>query len=528
MSKAIRMARLSAKGGVSLFLGLIISTLISAVGLIVVLRMLTPQEYGLVTIALIPPAFIGMFRDWGVNSAMIKYLAQYRSENRTIEAKNVLVSGLIFELTLGVLLSLVSFSLSNFLATHVFHRPEMGYLIEIASITILAGSLLTASQSAFIGFERMEFNSLTMICQSCMKSLLAPLLVLFGYGALGVVLGHTIAFLVACITGIVVLYFLVYRKIHVADNNDLNLKKTLKSMLKYGLPLFISAILSGLLLQFINFMMAIYCSDPLIGNYQAAVNFTVIITFFTTPIATVLFPAFSKLNAEKEKEILRIVFQSSVKYAAFLTVPATSMIMVLSKPLVFTLFGETWSQTPLFLALYAIMYLYTGLGNLSLGNFLNGQGKTKITMFLTLITLSIGLPLSLLLIPRFHILGLIVTSLVSGIPSLALGLHWIKRDFGITIDWFSSAKIFLSSGIAAAVTYLIVLQLSFPNWVELVVGGTVFIIIYLITIPIIGIVNQGDINNLKGMLSELGPFSRFFNLLLNLVEKLLTIFSGED
>lgn len=74
---------------------------------------------------------------------------------------------------------------------------------------------------------------------------------------------------------------------------------------EYRLPLSVSTILTGLLSQFYNFLMVIYCSDSMIGNYSIALNFSMLITFFTVPIATVLFPAFSKLGSEKEMEIIK-------------------------------------------------------------------------------------------------------------------------------------------------------------------------------------------------------------------------------
>ena len=524
MSKAIRMAKLSAKGGFNLFLGVSISSIISAVGVIVLMRLLTRPEYGLATIAMIPPTLIGLFRDWGVNSAMIKYVAQYRSENRTSKMRNVMASGLLFELALGMLLSIISFSLASFLMTNVFHRPpDRKILIEIASITIIAGSFVMASQSTFIGFERMEFNSLTMICQSSFKSFLTTLLVILGCSSLGVVLGQTVALIITGIIGIAIFYLIFFRKIHGTENNGLELSGTIKAMFKYGLPLSVSTILGGFLLQFYNFMMAIYCSDSAIGDFQAALNFTVLITFFTTPIATVLFPAFSKLKPEKEMETLRTVFQFSVKYAAMLTIPVTVMIMVLSKPLVFAIVGREWSDAPFFLTLYSIGFLYSGLGNLSLGNFLNGQGETRVTMKLALISLGVGLPLSLALIPLFGITGLIVTTLVAGIPSLAVGLWWIRRHFGITIAWASSTKIFLASAAAAAITHIVISQLSLQYWVELVVGGIMFMTVYLVAAPLMSAVDKDDISNLREMLSDLGPFSHLFDLPLNVIEKLLTI-----
>jgi O-antigen/teichoic acid export membrane protein len=291
-------------------------------------------------------------------------------------------------------------------------------------------------------------------------------------------------------------------------------------MFKYGLPLSLSAILSGFLAQFFNFLMAIYCTDLLIGNYQVAVNFAVLITFFATPIATVLFPAFSKLNPLEEKEAVRNVFQFSVKYAALLVVPATAIIMALSQPVVSTIFGEKYADAPLFLALYSIIYLYSAFGSLSLGNLLNGIGKTDVNLKLTIINFAVGLPLSLLLIPKLGIIGLIATTLIAGIPSLITGLWWIRKRLTVTVDWASSAKILLASAIAAAATYTVTSQLPTPDWAKLIIGTAVFLTICVTTTPLIGAINKTDVYNLREMLRELGPLSHIFDLPLNTIEKL--------
>ncbi|MFQ6087031.1 MAG: oligosaccharide flippase family protein, partial [Candidatus Bathyarchaeia archaeon] len=66
------MAKISARGGFHLFLGVSLSSVISALGTILLVRLLTPTQYGLYAIALMPAALIGLFRDWGINFAMIK------------------------------------------------------------------------------------------------------------------------------------------------------------------------------------------------------------------------------------------------------------------------------------------------------------------------------------------------------------------------------------------------------------------------------------------------------------------------
>jgi O-antigen/teichoic acid export membrane protein len=523
LDKATGMAKSSAKGGFKLFIGVSISSIVTAVSLILVLRLLgNPDDYGIITKALIFPAMLGLFKDWGTNSAMIKYLAQYRSENKPHRVKNVMVTGLLFELITGVLLTLLCFLLADFLATNIFRLPETKVLIEVASLTILADSFLKISQSTFIGLEGMEFHSLTLILNSGIRCFLAPLLVFLGYGIMGAIQGLIVAQVTTGIIGIIIFYIAFLRDYSKKDIlNKTDIKGTLKTLLRYGLPLSVSAVIGGFLPQFYNTLLK---DTTALGNYQTAVNFTVIITFFTIPIATVLFPAFSKLKAEEEKKTLRIVFQSSVKYGALLTLPVTLMIMVLSEPLVFAVVGTEYTEAPFFLTLYSIIYLYSAVGSLSLGNFLNGQGKTQITMKLALLTLGLGSLLGLILIPQFGVVGLIATNLIAGFPSLFMCLWWIRKHFGATIDWVSSAKIFLASGIASLVTYLLLSQLNYNYWIELITGGVSFLGVYLVIAPLIRAVNKKDVRRLRKMLSGLGPFSYVFNIPLKIMEKLLEVF----
>jgi len=524
VSKAIKLARTSTKGGFNLFWGVAVSSIISALGVILVARFLSPAEYGLVAIALIAPNLIQSIRDLGIDQATIKYTAQYNSENNTAKIKNILAAGITFELLLGFTLSALSYFLSGFLATNIFNRPEITPLIQIASFAILGGALFKAAQSTFTGYEKMEYHSINLIVNSALKTGFMILLVILGFGAYGAIIGTTIAYLIAGSISIIILYITVYKKLQKENDNKLEILATIKTMFRYGLPLSISAILSGFLAQFYIFLIAIYCTDLIIGNYQVALNFAVLVSFFVTPVTIILFPAFSKLDSQKEPETLRNVFQFSIKYATLLVVPAAFAVMALSQPAVSTLFGEKYEFTPLYLVLYLIAYLYTAFGNLSAGNLIKSQGKTEVNLKLTIITSIIGLILSLTLIPKFGILGLIATTLTAGIPSLILALWWIKKHYNATIDWASSAKILLASAIAAAITYAVISQLNLANWITLTLGALIYLTAYLITAPLIGAINKTDIQNLQEMLKGLGPLAPLFTLPLYLLERLTTTF----
>ena len=196
---------------------------------------------------------------------------------------------------------------------------------------------------------------------------------------------------------------------------------TTKSLFKYGLPVSIGAILLTFLTQFYSYILAIYVSDnATIGNYAVALNFVVLITFFATPVTTMLFPAFSKLDPKKDKALFGKIFQYSVKYASIIVVPVAVLVMALAQPGITAIFQDRYVQAPLFLVLLSITYLYTAFGSLSASNLIIGQGYTTFNLKMSILTIAIGFPLSFILISNFGVIGLIVSSLTVSLPSLLL------------------------------------------------------------------------------------------------------------
>jgi O-antigen/teichoic acid export membrane protein len=178
---------------------------------------------------------------------------------------------------------------------------------------------------------------------------------------------------------------------------------------------------------------------------------------------------------------------------------------------------------PLFLALLAVNYLLTAAGNLSIGNFINSQGQTRFNLKLALLTSAIGFPLSVILISQFGVIGLIITTITATIPSLIIALIWLKKHYGVTVGWSSSARIALSATVAAAITYVLISQVAFSNWTALIVGAIVFLCSFVLAVLLTRAINRTDINSLRDMLSVLGPLRRPINFCLKIIEKLITL-----
>lgn len=519
MEKALDMGKTSAAGSFQVLIGVAVSNTIMALGIILLGRLLTVDEFGLYGVVLIPLSSISLFRDWGINSAMTRYIASLRISHKEEEIRNVIATGFIFEIASGIALSSLSIFLASFIASSIFQRPESAFYIAVASFSIISGALLTASQSVFIGFERMSLNSLTLISQAIVKTAIGLVLVFLGYGVLGAVIGYTLSMIAAATVGLVIFYFIFFRPLRKKRVEKFYVTKTFKKMLSYGLPLSVSSILGGILSQIYALMMPFFANNTMIGNYQTASNFTVLLSFFSIPITTVLFPAFAKLNPKNEKDLIKTIFASSIKYTSILLIPATMVLMVLSGPLIGALYGEKYVYGSFFLTIAVLSNMFVLLGNLSSGNLLLGLGETRMLMKQSILTLIFGLPLGFLLIPILGITGLILASIIAGMPSMFWVLYWIWKRYEVKADFQSSFKIFAASALASVAAYLPTILLNTANWIKLIVGSVIFLTVYIPSAPIIGAVSQPDINNLRIMFSSMGIVSKIMNLPLTIAEK---------
>jgi O-antigen/teichoic acid export membrane protein len=501
---------------------------------------LSADDLGLYAIVLIPSTMIAFFRDLGVNSAMTQKIAGLREANKLEEIRNVIYAGVIFELISGLLLSLICFAVASPLAL-ILNRPEATSLIAVMSISIFASSLFAAASAIFVGFEKMMYNSFTQILQAIIKTALGPVLVILGFSVWGAVTGTIVSVVIGGLTGILLVYFALFRPLHKTKIDRSEIKNTLVSMLKYGVPLTMSNVVVGVMPQVFAFFVAFYVSNNIMGNYYTATMFAVLVTFVSFPISTALFPTFAKLKPKSEPELVKTVFASSVKYTALILVPVTMLLITLAVPLVNTLFPQDgiipslfivradpkFPYAPMFLAISSIVNLFVLFGNVSLATFQTGIGETRQIMKQSLLSLVISIPFSYFIITYlagfgevYAVIGGILAIMVSTIPGMVWGLIWLWKNYHVRADFKNSGKIFAASAISSVAAGVSLFVINAPWVVLLVISALIFVVAYLISAPLIGAVNRVDLDNLKLMCSGLGIVSKILDIPLVFMRKI--------
>jgi O-antigen/teichoic acid export membrane protein len=196
-------------------------------------------------------------------------------------------------------------------------------------------------------------------------------------------------------------------------------------------------------------------------------------------------------------------------------------MMALSQPMINALFQNKYVNAPLFLTLYIIGNLFAALGTPSATSLLSGLGDTRIQVNLNILKLVLGIPLGLLLIPHFEILGLIASYILSGVPSFFWRLYWIWKKYKVKANYDSLLRLFSASAVAAASSFLFLSFFNLTSWIGLIIGGSVFISCYLFALPMLRGVDEMEVQNLKAMFSGLGLITRLLSIPLNLLQRFL-------
>jgi O-antigen/teichoic acid export membrane protein len=285
-------AQNAARGGMFLFVGNTSSTVILAVGIIVVARLLGPSDYGLYTLVTVIPLLLVSLSDMGMNFALVRLPARLRAEGNYAKANRLTRLGFLIKLAISTVAFIVCYIGSTAIAAIVLNRPESAPFLRIASLIVVFQALVDATSNSFIGQDQMQDCACVQIMQAALKGTLGPALVLVGLGISGALSGYVLSLGTAGLVGAMILFTGHERSSSQAPDS---VSVESHALLGYGLPLYITTILSVFITQYQNIVLAHFASNVEIGNFGATWNFTTFMLILLYPITTAMFPMFSKM-----------------------------------------------------------------------------------------------------------------------------------------------------------------------------------------------------------------------------------------
>jgi len=134
--------------------------LASAIGFLttwILVRHLTPDEYGIFSILDMVAGVSAGLITTGFNWSMIKSVASHKKDPAT--AWHIAGTVLKIEIIYGLLLALGLYLSADFLSRSLFHKPELQFYLRLCSIGVLGNILFTYRNAIFQAFMKFRLNA---------------------------------------------------------------------------------------------------------------------------------------------------------------------------------------------------------------------------------------------------------------------------------------------------------------------------------------------------------------------------------
>ena len=296
--------------------------MIDFVATIILARILTPEDFGVVSIALTFILLLMMFPGFGMGYALIQMKKNVKKAADTVFVFAPLAA-------LGIIG--IMFVLSPLIAAF-YEAPALSGMLRLLSIAVLFSALGLVPAALFEKNLQYRKKIIPEIVAPIVMSIVSVVLALRGYGAWSIVWGYFALYVCsAFLTWLVTDYRPSFRY-------DTEL---VKEMMGFGKDVVLIYIL-GFLISYASYgVIGKVLGIAIAGFFSVANKFaTLVMKNITKLVNRVSFPVFSAIQEDLDK--LRVNFVKIVEYTAFLVIPSNVGIFVLAPEIIEILYGEKW------------------------------------------------------------------------------------------------------------------------------------------------------------------------------------------
>ena len=351
-------------------------------------RFLGVYDFGIYSFTL---AFINPFMqvaDFGVERYVLRDLS--REPQKAINYLSNLLPLRLF-LAVGALLLAITTSV-------ILRQPlaQIGYLVAFG-LMLIPYSLLFLFLSYFNSQEKMHYYALVNVAQILLTAVLGVIFALLKGGLLAILSAYPLA-------NLSILLYFVFNcqrwQIPIGWKIDWKFwKKSLAESWVFA-ALLITAVFY---LRLATIMTGLLKGPEATGLYSSAAKFIEAMILIPQSLALALFPLSSKLILE-DKSKLKAIYKKGLTVLFLFSLPF-SLVMILGPKIIISLaYGQEYlSAVPVFRIL-GIVVIFFFVNSLA-GNIIQNSDKVKRFLPFALVNFLIQLVLTLILIPRYSILG---------------------------------------------------------------------------------------------------------------------------
>lgn len=435
----------------------VIQQLLQVVFTIILARLLTRGDFGLVAMALIVNRFVKATTSIGFGAAIIQ------SQEITKEQ----ISAIFYiQLTLNMALTAAVYFGSG-LAASFFNEPGITPIIEAIAFVIF---LQTFQFPNILMRKRMEFKgfSIAQMASMALANIIAVIMAFYGFGVWSLVWR---LILQSAIFGCLSFYYGQW----LPGRPQF---KGIKPLFNFGINMLGAQMVYFFAENMIGLLTGRFLGKEVMGMFNIAFNLAIVpATKIQSVLTNVLTPGFAKIQYEMER--FRTNYTKALNLTSLLFIPFMTMLMAISTNLIPVFYGNKWQEAGNYLMILSVVGLLRGLSHI-LRSAIISKGKSRVIFISTVVEVVCSLPLMYFLMGDYGIYGLILGYLIGAL------FGWIYTSIfydKVLEQKFAALSALKEPVLIAVFIFISVYSINFFNLnsltsliLQLILGSLIFIV----------------------------------------------------
>ena len=447
-------------------LGRFLPSVIFLFATIIMARILTPRDFGLVGVLAILFTVAGALTDAGLGGSLIKEKTLSDIDCCTIFNFNIIIS---------VALYIIFFSFADYIEAY-FNMPQLSFVTRLLSLSFVINAFSLVPKALMM--RNLQFKALCIISvgATIIASLTSIVAAYCGMGVYSLVLYYLVSYFINSI------FCFVYGHFNYSISFS---KDSFKRLIPFGLFTSISTVIDTIYENILSSMFGKVMGATTAGHfYQAKKTEESITSSLASSVGLVAFPVLAKLRDDKDKFIKES--RSVMLTITGMLFPVIGLLSVYSKEIIILLYGNQWLESVFFFRMLMYAGCFMIVENLN-RSFIKSLGLGKELFYVALLKRIIGI-LLLFIVAFLNKSFLIHTYIFCSFLGYLINQIFVSSNVGTHAyrEIFCLLKVFIPNIILLLLFYGICMLIH--NYIfEGLIDFVMLLLYYYLYLPQIGI-----------------------------------------
>lgn len=426
---------------------------------IIMARILTPNDYGLIGMLTIFIALSQSLIDSGFSQALIRKQDRTEVDNSTVFYFNIVVSFLLYGL-LYVLAPYVS---------EFYNVPELTSLMRVVCISIIFVSLSVVQRAHLTGKLDFKAQAQASLMAAVISGVVGVWMAYQGYGVWSLAIQQILS---QCLNTFFLWIVSEWRPAVVYSWSSF------RSLFSFGSKLMAVGVIDTLYHNIFAIIIGKVFSAASLGFYTRAQSFSDLPSSNITGILQrVTYPVLCSIQDDDER--LASVYRRFLKLSAFVMFPLMVGLASVATPLVLVLLGVQWGFTAVLLQIICFSMMWYPIHSINL-NLLQVKGRSDLFLKLEIIK-KIFLVIMLVITVPMGLLAMCYGQIVTSLFSLVVNTYYTGRF--INVGFFRQMKDLFPTILLSLSMGLLAFSMTFfcqNAYIQLMMGVSIGFLYYLL------------------------------------------------